>query len=32
MTDRFAIQSHARLCGGTLTAPGVDPGDGARRE
>ncbi len=31
MTDRFAIQSHARLCGGTLTARGVDPGDGVSR-
>jgi dGTPase len=23
MTDRFAIQEHARLCGGTVTARGV---------
>jgi dGTPase len=23
MTDRFAIQEHARLCGGSVSAPGV---------
>jgi dGTPase len=26
MTDRFAIQEHARLCGGQITARGVGPG------